>query len=65
MLRAAMRMRRPSLPMNGKLLGHTPVMTTARYAHLDTEPVKAAAESVSSAVAKSVLVGSWKAVINE
>ena len=30
-----------------------------------SDPVKAAVENVSSAVAKSVLVGSWKAVINE
>ena len=28
------------LPMNGKLLGHTQVQTTARYAHLAADPVK-------------------------
>jgi integrase len=36
-----------SLPMLGKLLGHNQVQTTARYAHLATDPVKQAAERVS------------------
>ena len=40
-----------SLPMIGKLLGHTQVQTTARYAHLATDPVKAAAERVASNIA--------------
>lgn len=35
------------LPMLGKLLGHNHVQTTARYAHLATVPVKAAAERLS------------------
>jgi len=35
------------LPMIGKLLGHTQVQTTARYAHLAADPVKAAAEQVA------------------
>jgi len=35
------------LPMIGKLLGHTQVQTTARYAHLAADPVKLAADSVS------------------
>ena len=35
------------LPMIGKLLGHTQVQTTARYAHLAAEPVKTAADSVA------------------
>jgi integrase len=43
------------LPMIGKLLGHTQVATTARYAHLAADPVKAAAEQVSSEIAKAVL----------
>lgn len=37
-----------SLPMIGKLLGHTQVQTTARYAHLASAPVKGAAEVVSN-----------------
>jgi len=36
------------LPMIGKLLGHTQVQTTARYAHLAAEPVKMAANSVAT-----------------
>ena len=40
-----------SLPMIGKLLGHTQVQTTARYAHLAADPVKAAADRVSSSIA--------------
>ncbi len=36
-----------SLPMIGKLLGHTQVQTTARYAHLAADPVKAAANKIS------------------
>jgi site-specific recombinase XerD len=37
--------------MIGKLLGHTQVQTTARYAHLAADPVKAAAERVSTNIA--------------
>jgi integrase len=39
------------LPMIGKLLGHTQVQTTARYAHLAAEPLKLAANDVSAALA--------------
>jgi len=39
------------LTMIGKLLGHTQVQTTARYAHLKTDPVRAAANSVSGFIA--------------
>jgi integrase len=42
------------LPMIGKLLGHTQVQTTARYAHLAADPVKAAAEQVSAVIAAAV-----------
>jgi len=42
--------------MIGKLLGHTQVQTTARYAHLAADPVQAAAEQVTSSIA-SVLNG--------
>ncbi|WP_419798719.1 MAG: tyrosine-type recombinase/integrase [Terasakiella sp.] len=47
-----------SLPMIGKLLGHTQVQTTARYAHLAADPVKAAASSVSSNIFDSLNSGS-------
>src|SRR5262249_27225112 len=43
-----------SLPMIGKLLGHTQVQTTARYAHLASEPVKAAAQRISDEIASAV-----------
>ena len=36
--------------MIGKLLGHTQVQTTARYAHLAAEPVKRAADDVSASI---------------
>ena len=42
------------LPMIGKLLGHTQVGTTARYAHLAADPVKAAAEQVSGVLASAI-----------
>ena len=35
----------------GKLLGHTQVQTTARYAHLAADPVKRAANTVSGEIA--------------
>ena len=38
------------LPMIGKMLGHTQVKTTARYAHLATDPVKRATEDVSASI---------------
>ncbi len=40
------------LPMIGKLLGHSHVQTTARYAHLADDPVKAAADRIASRIAK-------------
>lgn len=42
------------LPMIGKLLGHTQVQTTARYAHLAADPVKDAAERVASSLAQTI-----------
>jgi integrase len=39
------------LPMIGKLLGHSQVQTTARYAHLAGQPVRAAANDVAGAIA--------------
>ena len=40
-----------SLPMIGKLLGHTQVQTTARYAHLANESVKASVPASGTASA--------------
>ncbi|MEG3167300.1 tyrosine-type recombinase/integrase [Sphingomonas sp. LB3N6] len=36
-----------SLPLLGRLLGHTQAATTARYAHLAQDPVRAAADAIS------------------
>ncbi len=38
------------LPMIGKLLGHTQVQSTARYAHLANDPVKSAANCIASRI---------------
>jgi integrase len=40
-----------SLPMIGALLGHRDVKTTARYAHLADDPIKAAAAQVGNRIA--------------
>lgn len=42
------------LPMIGRLLGHTQVQTTARYAHLKTDPIRAAADKVAKAIATAL-----------
>lgn len=42
------------LPMIGKLLGHTQVQTTARYAHLASATIKTAASDVSAEIAASL-----------
>lgn len=38
------------LPMIGKLLGHTQVQTTARYAHLARDTVKASAARIGNSI---------------
>ena len=40
------------LPMIGKLLGHSKVQTTARYAHLANDPIKAAANRIARRIAE-------------
>jgi integrase len=42
------------LAMIGKLLGHTQVQTTARYAHLASDPVKQAATKISDRLASAL-----------
>jgi hypothetical protein len=39
------------LPILGKLLGHSQPATTARYAHLDADPMRRAIETVVAAIA--------------
>ncbi|MBI4377285.1 MAG: tyrosine-type recombinase/integrase [Elusimicrobia bacterium] len=46
-----------SLPIIGRLLGHTQTQTTARYAHLYVDPLKEAVELVGSRLAQSLLGG--------
>jgi len=40
-----------SLPMIGKLLGHTQAATTERYAHLAADPIRAANEAIGQRIA--------------
>jgi site-specific recombinase XerD len=42
------------LPMIGKLLGHSQVQTTARYAHLTAVPIKTAADQVAGSIAAAL-----------
>ncbi len=43
------------LSMIGKLLGHTQVQTTARYAHLAAAPIKMAADRIAERLASALL----------
>ena len=42
------------LPIIGKLLGHTQPATTARYAHLDADPLQRAAEVIGATIAATL-----------
>ena len=44
-----------SLPMIGKLLGHTKIQTTARYAHLARDSVKESAARVAASIGADIL----------
>jgi integrase len=46
------------LPIIGKMLGHTQAATTNRYAHLASDPVKAAAAAVAGKIAAAMSGGS-------
>jgi integrase len=46
-----------SLAAIGKLLGHTQVQTTARYAHLAPDPVRATADRITSQINSAMLAG--------
>lgn len=43
-----------SLPVIGKLLGHTQAQTTARYAHLQMDPLRAASNAVGASIASAM-----------
>ncbi len=42
------------LPVIGKLLGHSNTVTTQRYAHLDADPLKRAAETIGGQIAAAM-----------
>jgi integrase len=42
------------LPIIGKLLGHTQAATTARYAHLDADPMRKAVETIGSTISAAM-----------
>jgi integrase len=46
------------LPIIGKMLGHTQAQTTQRYAHLASDPVKAAAATVAGKIEAAMVGGS-------
>lgn len=43
-----------SLPMIGKILGHTQPQTTARYAHLADDPLQSASERIATSLQKAM-----------
>ena len=43
-----------SLPIIGKLLGHTQAATTQRYAHLAADPLNQAADTISNEIAAAM-----------
>lgn len=49
-----------SLAMIGKLLGHSQIKTTARYAHLERDSVRESAERVAASIADDVLGDDWR-----
>jgi hypothetical protein len=42
------------LPIIGKLLGHTQASTTSRYAHLDNDPLRRAANQIGGELAAAL-----------
>jgi len=50
------------LPIIGKLLGHSQASTTARYPHLDNDPLRRASESIAGRIAAALEGESGKVV---
>ena len=46
--------------MIGKLLGHSRIETTSRYAHLARDSVREAAERVVESIAADILGENWR-----
>jgi integrase len=51
------------LPIIGKLLGHSQPATTARYAHLDADPVRRAVESIGATIAAAMDVSNGAEIV--
>ncbi|WP_237180238.1 tyrosine-type recombinase/integrase [Rhodoplanes sp. Z2-YC6860] len=50
------------LPVIGRLLGHAQAATTARYAHLDNDPLRRPSEAIAGKIA-AALDGNRKATV--
>ena len=54
-----------SLPLIGALLGHSQPATTARYAHLSSDPLKAASDAVAGRIAGAMAAKSGNRAVGE
>jgi integrase len=52
-----------SLPIVGKILGHTQATTTQRYAHLETNPARKAAEDAAAKIAEALKAAPREGII--
>jgi integrase len=52
------------LPIIGRLLGHAQAATTARYAHLDNDPLRRASEAIASNIAAALEGGQKASVVS-
>jgi integrase len=50
------------LPIIGRLLGHAQATTTARYAHLDSDPLRHASDAIAGRIA-AALEGNREAIV--
>jgi len=53
-----------SLPLIGALLGHSQPATTARYAHLASDPLRAASETIASRITETSKTGATNILSN-
>ncbi len=51
------------LPIIGKLLGHTQAATTSRYAHLDVDPLRRAADTIGATISAAMSGGNGADVV--